>query len=883
MRYLFFLITFLASIATYSQSTNCVGMEPICTGSGLTFTAQTGVSIGPGANNYDCLFSQPNPSWYYLEIATSGAINMSLSAPSDIDFIIYGPYSSLTNAQNDCGGLGSPAGEVIDCSFSGTNNETPSIPNAVAGQVYVMLITNYANTTQQITLNQTSGAGSTDCSILNPCLITNLVTNISACNPNNNLFTISGSIQFTDAPTSGTLTITDCNGNIQTFNAPFTSPTNYSLSVNSDGTQNCSITAVFSADPTCTITSSTFDYPSGCVCTSDAGTFNENLVGNSNSIAYNYQLCFGDSLFINSNGDFTPPQDFNLAGITYDPGMWLMVYDCPPTLISPNDINNDPCLVGVYSTNDQSWVIPNNTGNNSTLYFVPVTMYSMVDGIYAISINNGNWCYDLGDLYTVTFLPQLIVNAGSDQTICVGETVNLNASGGNTYLWSNGLGANQNITVSPSVNTTYTLTGTSINGCIANDQITVNVNPLPIINAGLDQTICAGSSVILNGSGGNTYVWNNGVVDNLPFNPQITNTYTVTGTDINGCINTDQVLVTVNPIPVVNAGVDIQICQGSTVILTGSGADAYTWDNSVLNGVVFIPNVGSTTYTVIGETAEGCQAIDSVVVFVGSNPVPTFTPDLTYGCAPLTVTFTNTTPDPNVCVWSFSNGQTSTSCNPSVTFTQGGCYDVTLTSTNSNGCIGSSTFTNLICVEDLPVAWFTPSSVDVSTLGTSVDFTNMTIGASNYVWSFGDDSALSNDLNPNHVFPDSLAGNYQVVLIAYSPFGCTDTTWSIITVYEELIYYVPNIFTPDGNSFNQTFMPIFKSGFDVYDYNLQIYNRWGEVIFESNNHLVGWDGSYGSNNETGVCQDGLYTWRIEFKINRWDERRVVHGHVNLIR
>jgi len=981
MNYLFTLLAFLFSFSVFSQSPSCVNMEPICTNSGLTFTAQTGVSInGNGANNYGCLGSQPNPSWYYLEIATSGSINMSLSAPSDIDFIVYGPYSSLSAAQSDCGNLGSPAGEIVDCSFSFTNNETPSIPNAVVGQVYVMLITNYANTVQQVTLNQTSGSGSTDCTILNPvcsinnftanisactngvygvtgtvqfvdpptsgsliiedcngnlytidtypfpangtvnytlnnliangnncnlnvyfstdpacnlgpinyvapicqCSFTNLQTNISACNPNDNSFTISGSVQFINPPATGTLTISDCNGNSQVFNAPFTSPTNYSFSADSDGTTNCSVTAVFSADPNCDITSNTFNYPSGCVCDAGSGTFNENVVGNSNSIPYMYSLCFGDTLNINSNGDFTPPADFNINGITYDPGMWLLVYNCPPSVTTPGDINSDPCLIGVYSTNDQSWSIPNNTGNGQTLYFVPVTMYSMVDNIYAVSISGGNWCYDLGDLYTVTFLPQLVVNAGLDQTHCFGQsTSTLVASGANTYVWFGGLGTNDTISVTPQVTTTYTVQGTSIYGCIDTDDVTITVNPIPMVNAGPDQEICDGDTVVLTAIGANQYTWDNGVVQSLPFNPSNTNTYVVTGENLQGCQSTDTVLITVNPIPVVYAGNDVTICDGETVILTGSGATIYTWDNGVINGVSFVPNT-TNTYTVVGNSL-GCESTDSVVVFVSPNPTPTFTPSGSIGCAPFTVTFTNTTPNSTDCVWNFSNGQNSTSCNPTITFNDGGCYDIMLTTSTIDGCIGTSTFMNLICVEDLPNANFVANPNPVSSLNPEVEFTNLTTGASNYIWTFGDESQSSNVINPTHLYTVDSMGNYLVTLIAYSPIGCTDTTYTLINVYEELIYYVPNTFTPDGDNFNQTFLPIFTSGFDIYDYNLQIYNRWGEAIFESNNHLVGWNGSYGSNGEVSMCQDGVYIWRIEFKLNRWDERRVVHGHVTLIR
>lgn len=164
---LFGALTLLSS-AAMAQNSTCANMLPICTDAGLSFTAQSGVSNTEPSNDYDCLYSQPNPSWYYLEISTAGDIVMSLSAPSDIDFIIYGPYADLAAAQSDCGTF--TASDVVDCSYSSTSNETPEITGAQVGEVYVMLITNYANTVQDITLTQTGGTGATDCSIVTACV-----------------------------------------------------------------------------------------------------------------------------------------------------------------------------------------------------------------------------------------------------------------------------------------------------------------------------------------------------------------------------------------------------------------------------------------------------------------------------------------------------------------------------------------------------------------------------------------------------------------------------------------------------------------------------------------------------------------------------------------
>lgn len=126
-----------------------------------------------------------------------------------------------------------------------------------------------------------------------------------------------------------------------------------------------------------------------------------------------------------------------------------------------------------------------------------------------------------------------------------------------------------------------------------------------------------------------------------------------------------------------------------------------------------------------------------------------------------------------------------------------------------------------------------------------------------------------------------MSAAYTVMLVASNTIGCYDTTYLIVRIDEVQLFYVPNTFTPDGDQFNQTFKPVISSGIDVYNYSLTIYNRWGELIFESHDTNVGWDGiSY----RTGIlCQDGTYVWKIELKSRSMDERKIIHGTVNLIR
>lgn len=303
----------------------CAEMGPICTDAGLTFTATVGSTSEPG-NDYGCLATQPNPSWYYFEIATDGDIAMSLSAPSDIDFIIWGPFPDLATAISLCGSMGvSPLAPEVDCSYSATASETPYIPGAVTGEVYVMLITNYAAVVQDVTLYQTGGSGSTDCDIVVP-------------------------------------------------------------------------------DP----------------CISEPGTYTVSKNGSITTGGTLY-LCEGDEFTLNSNGDYTLPNDTIPApigdGIYSAQLMWL-VYDGAPDLLS--DPSVDPNYTGliipgedIADTHDGASPIISALGCG-TYWFVPVAGDDGVGGNGGVADGvtdnggldwdkNGNGCYELGDPIAITY------------------------------------------------------------------------------------------------------------------------------------------------------------------------------------------------------------------------------------------------------------------------------------------------------------------------------------------------------------------------------------------------------------------------------------------------------------------------------------------------
>ena len=156
-------------------------------------------------------------------------------------------------------------------------------------------------------------------------------------------------------------------------------------------------------------------------------------------------------------------------------------------------------------------------------------------------------------------------------------------------------------------------------------------------------------------------------------------------------------------------------------------------------------------------------------------------------------------------------------------------------------------------------------------------FINTSTNATNYLWNFGDNQ-FSILTNPIHEFPDE-PGTYTTQLIATDNAGCTDTASVIIEVQDELIYYIPNSFTPTGDKYNEIFKPIFTSGFDPFNYRFYVFNRWGEILFETTDPLSGWDGTYAGK----IAKEEVYVYLIEFKSSVTDARFEVSGHFSLLK
>ena len=544
----------------------------------------------------------------------------------------------------------------------------------------------------------------------------------------------------------------------------------------------------------------------------------------------------------------------------------------------------------------------NCTANPTVTFLSETSDNNVCDGeeltrVYEIADDCGNTTTVTHTIIIDAYTPTFTV-AGTDPTTCGGTDGFITISGldpntdydlgynGNATnpITTDGAGEYVITNLPAGSYTDFAINPTSCDLCVETVNTNINlVDPnAPPVDAGPDQTICDGETVTLTATNPNNVniSWNNGVTDGNAFAPPVgTNNYTVTAEEA-GCTSTDLVVITVNPIPNVNAGNDVFICDGESVTLSASGADTYVWDNGVTDGVSFVPSA-TTTYSVTGSSA-GCTATDDVLVTIYDNPDVGFEADVTEGCIPQEVNFTNqTTGNTSVCEWNIAGTTITDDCSPSYTFATPGCYNVSLTVTTDNGCVDNHTENNYICIDDYPVADFSADPAELTSLYYETEFDNKSVGAETYAWNF-DDGETSTATHPSHTFPGEEEDEFLVELIATSQYGCEDTAYQTIIMREELLYYVPNSFTPDRDQFNEKFKPVFTSGFNPQDYTLMIFNRWGEIIFESNHPEVGWDGTYGADSEE-IVKDGTYVWKIEFKTKYNDERKVELGHVNVLR
>lgn len=443
---------------------------------------------------------------------------------------------------------------------------------------------------------------------------------------------------------------------------------NYSLAV-----QN---TALLCSDTTAATTITIITNPTASITTAD-------------SIA-----CAGDQLTLDASGGtitwnngitdntpFTPSAtDYYVAtaanafGCTALDSILVAVNSLPA--VGANVTDNDICIGSSVTFNGSNAVTYTwNNGVTNNVSFTPAS-----SNTYTVTGTDANLCSNTATVtVTVNSLPSVGATV-TDNDICFGASVTFNGTNAVSYTWNNGV--TNNVSFTPASTNTYTVTGTNANLCSNTATITVTVNPLPSVGATVtDNDICEGSSVTFNGTNATTYTWDNGVTNNVSFTPNSTNTYTVTGTDLNNCSNTSTVTVTVHPLPTVVANVtDNDICLGTSVTFTGSGASTYTWNNGVINGTPIVLS-STNTYIVTGTDVNACSNTSSITVTVHSLPAASINLLIDSVCFTSgSITLTGASPAGGF----YSGlGVTGNIFDPSI---GSGTYPITYTYTDANGC-----------------------------------------------------------------------------------------------------------------------------------------------------------------------------------------------------
>ncbi|HLP13637.1 MAG TPA: PKD domain-containing protein, partial [Flavobacteriales bacterium] len=518
---------------------------------------------------------------------------------------------------------------------------------------------------------------------------------------------------------------------------------------------------------------------------------------------------------------------------------------------------------------------------------------SLTAGTYTLTVTDDNWCTTSGSS-SVTEPSVLVVNLvnSTDPACNNGSNGSIEAiAGGGTapysYVWNTTPVQTGTIATALAAGI-YTVTVTDANGCTALLNNTLN-NPTAVSTvAGLDDTLCLGNSTIISatasgGSGSFFYDWTPGAATTagISVNPATTTEYIVTAYDNNGCAgNTDTLVVVVYNLT--GAVFDViaysPICPGisTTVyasVLGDQGPLTYAWNNGLAPGpgaFLTTPTVDPTYYICTVTNSCGASVTDSAMVTFNPPPVISFSSDTAQGCSPLVVTFidqSTTVSNDSIVEWTWDFGDgTIVTDNDSIithTFVGTGTYLVTLDLLTWGGCTNNSgSAPYVVTVFPDPVANFTVSSYELNLPYDNIACINGSSGAVSYSWNFGDGSTTTLT-NPIHTY--NTIGYFDITLTATNSFGCTDTHTETVHCISDIVF--PNAFTPnpDGSNggeyditdfSNNVFFP-FTSGVDTY--RLLIFNRWGELIFESTDVNKGWDGYY----RGALCTQDVYVWKAD--------------------
>jgi len=761
-----------------------------------------------------------------------------------------------------------------------SNNQNPTITNAsvLASGTYNLVAT----------------SGTVQCSssvnvVVNPKPVISVnPTNASICQGNNVTLTASGATNYVWSPATGLSSTTIDN--------PVASPsatTTYTVIGSSSAGCSDTTTVTVTVNPLPTIT---FTPSNPSICTGQS----VNITA-SGASTYNWSPSSGlnntNSATVTANPLTTTNYTVvgtSAAGCTNTGNVTVTVNPKPTVTINPAN----PSICSGQSTNlvasgANTYIWSPATGLNST-NTASVTASPASTTIYQVIGSTAQGCADTASVTLLVNPSPVVTVTPNNPIICQGSSTVLNFGGANSYSISPLTGltgfTGTSVSASPPNTTTYTIVGTDANGCTGTATALVTImNPPNISINPPNPQICINGNIDITAVGAETYTWSpatglsttTGPTVNA--SPQTSTTYTITGTDLFGCVNTFTFNLNVNPLPIIQVNPAVAYtCPGDFVSLVAGGAVHYVWSpstglNQTIGSQVLSNPPHPITYTVVGTDVNGC--VDSTTVSVDFYDVPTasFIVDKTESCPPLEVNLTSTSSTNFACNWTLGDGNFSTDCNLSYTYNAPGVYAVYLMVTDSNGCRHTSQ-PQILTVHALPEAQFniTPQTTTIVSPTVLLDGLFSSANTTSWSWLINNTDSLIG-AQVNYTFQDT--GLFPITLYVTNSLGCVDSVTYYAKVLDDFTFFIPNAFTLNNDGLNETFGPKgIGISLDKEDYLFTIFNRWGEKVFETNDFNQHWDGK--KNGE--LCEAGVYTYKIQL-VNIYRQPKVYYGHFTLIR
>ena len=505
---------------------------------------------------------------------------------------------------------------------------------------------------------------------------------------------------------------------------------------------------------------------------------------------------------------------------------------------------------------EDSVILFNNSTADSYLWFptgeTTQQIYAKTAGEYRLKITRNGCSYEDTMQVSEDRIPPL--DLGVDSVFCgsVLITLDITVSGTPQYVWKDG---NNNPIRTLTIPDEY-WAQISRNTCLVSDTVLFTEQPETQVSLPPDQTLCEGEQYTIVPTLANAqnpqYSWNNSATTEQITVTQ-TNEYILTVTD-EKCIKKDTIKVTFLEQPVVNLGPDTTICENETLTMRATHNNNFTvqW------------NTGSTAMTEQTNTAglfwaevqnQICTDRDSINVTIQALPVFDLGADTTV-CKGEWVTF-------GVSLFDVNYQWNTLETTSHITVDEEGMYQLVVT---ENGC--STQDEVWLYTRNLPIAPIEDVSI---CLEDTIEIDAYCSNCVSYLWGNGDTRSVQQVFRP---------GKKQVMVT--DVFGCQNTKQIFITEDKspecEPGFYVPNTFTPNGDGHNELFLPITRTEL-LQEYELEIYNRWGELIFSTTNPTQSWDGRYMGN----LVQSGIYSWKIRYKLQERAARKQIFGHINVLR